>query len=72
MFFVLFAQFSSKVFVDIVRTRVYSNVIKGKEHKKMFDDSLYELYVNYDRYVRKQEAKNEKPVSFLKYAFGNY
>lgn len=36
------------------------------------NDSFAILYAHYDRYVHEQEAKNAKPVSFLRYAFGNF
>ena len=35
-------------------------------------NSLDDVYSDYERYVRSAEAEGKKPVSLLKYTFGNF
>ena len=59
--------------------KVYdSKRIKEKEirrTRKMFEEvsfTMYSVYTDYEDYCRKQNANGEKPVSFFKYAFGQF
>ena len=35
-------------------------------------NSLAGVYSDYERYVRSAEAEGKKPVSLIRYAFGNF
>jgi hypothetical protein len=72
LIFVAFAQFHLNVFVDIEHRRCYTRLIKGKEEKDMYNDSLYAVYANYFKYAEAQKKNNEEVVSFWNYALGRY
>lgn len=41
----------------------------------MFEEvsfTMYSVYSDYEKYVKETNLKGEKPVSFFKYAFGQY
>ena len=41
----------------------------------MFEEvsfKMYSVYADYEKYYRKQEKEGKEPVSFLRYAFGQY
>ncbi len=33
---------------------------------------MYSIYSDYEKYCKRVEAEGKKPVSFFKYAFGQY
>ena len=47
---------------------------KGKENKEMLEymNSLAGVYKDYDNYVKMVEAEGKKPVSLIRYAFGDF
>lgn len=38
----------------------------------MYGESIGMVFVDYDRYVRESERNGMKPVSFFKFALGNF
>jgi hypothetical protein len=46
-----------------------------KEEIRMFEEvsfQMYTIYSDYEKYCHKQKKEGKEPVSFFKYAFGQY
>ena len=46
-----------------------------KEVIRMFEEvsfTMYSVYSDYEKYCRRKKAEGKEPVSFFKYAFGQF